>query len=169
MNRFAKGSIAAGAGIVLLLGGAGTFALWNDTAEIGNATIQAGELRLDTTGTGGWDAVPANWVPGDSATYTDTLTLTAVGDNIAAILSVDESSITGDADLLADLEIEFTVGAVTGGTVVDNGDGSYSISAAGSYTIPVEVSVSFDAASSNATQLQQVDLTTIAFKVQQTV
>ncbi|QTV79202.1 SipW-dependent-type signal peptide-containing protein [Microbacterium sp. NIBRBAC000506063] len=29
MNRFAKGAVAAGAGLVLLLGGAGSLAHWN--------------------------------------------------------------------------------------------------------------------------------------------
>ena len=32
MNKLTRGAIAAGVGVVLLLGGAGTFALWSDTA-----------------------------------------------------------------------------------------------------------------------------------------
>ena len=51
MNKFAKGSLAAGAGLVLLLGGAGTLAYWNDSAELEGGTIEAGSMTFsaDTT------------------------------------------------------------------------------------------------------------------------
>jgi len=49
MNKFTKGAIATGAAIVLLLGGAGTFALWNDSASVAGGSITSGVLKFDTT------------------------------------------------------------------------------------------------------------------------
>lgn len=49
MSPFVKGTLATGTAIVLLLGGAGTFALWNDSAQIANSTggqIDPGHLYL---------------------------------------------------------------------------------------------------------------------------
>ena len=40
MNKLVKGSIAGAAGIALLLGGAGTLALWNADAYIANTAIR---------------------------------------------------------------------------------------------------------------------------------
>jgi alternate signal-mediated exported protein len=48
MNKMFKGAIATGAGVALLLGGAGTFALWEDDLDFrDNATITAGTLKFD--------------------------------------------------------------------------------------------------------------------------
>jgi len=174
MNKFAKGSIAAGVGIVLLLGGGGTFALWNGTAAINSATVTSGKLTLTKSGTGAWNTNPAKWVPGDTFTYTDTLTVTAVGDNIEATLALDEGTITsggaGGAALKAALEIETAVGAVTGGTLVDNLDGTYDIAAPGTYSIPITVTVTFPSgtpAIDNTTQDGAVSLANLGFVVTQ--
>ncbi|WP_344777116.1 alternate-type signal peptide domain-containing protein [Gryllotalpicola kribbensis] len=54
MNRLFKGAIASAAGVALLLGGAGTFALWQDTAALRNdAAINAGRLEFDLSEYGG--------------------------------------------------------------------------------------------------------------------
>ena len=54
MNKLFKGAIASAAGVALLLGGAGTFALWQDTAGLrSDATIEAGRLEF------GIDSMPA--------------------------------------------------------------------------------------------------------------
>ena len=37
MNKLVKGSIAGAAGIILLMGGAGSLAYWNDSATAGPA------------------------------------------------------------------------------------------------------------------------------------
>ncbi|MBO9577865.1 MAG: alternate-type signal peptide domain-containing protein [Microbacteriaceae bacterium] len=55
MNKNAKASIAVGAGILLLLGGGGTLAVWNASDDISGGTVNAGTLDLDTTGVeGAW-------------------------------------------------------------------------------------------------------------------
>lgn len=100
-----KGSIAGAAGVALLLGGAGTFALWNDTAAVAGGTITAGTLTVDAA-TGTWtDQVGAIEdldeyliVPGDTLTYKTVLTVDAKGDNIKAKLHVDNGSIVSSKD-----------------------------------------------------------------------
>ncbi|GAA4161655.1 hypothetical protein GCM10022286_19570 [Gryllotalpicola daejeonensis] len=53
MNKLFKGAIASAAGVALLLGGAGTFALWEDTAGLrSDALIEAGRLEF------GWEKMP---------------------------------------------------------------------------------------------------------------
>lgn len=48
MNRFAKGAVAAGAGLVLLLGGAGSLASWAATAQL-QATASAADTGIAQT------------------------------------------------------------------------------------------------------------------------
>src|SRR5699024_4692180 len=92
MNKFAKGSVAAGAGLVLLLGGAGTLAYWNDSAELANGSINAGTLTLEADNdllAASIAEQPALWVPGDEHTFSTELTLAAEGDNISGDLQLD--------------------------------------------------------------------------------
>jgi alternate signal-mediated exported protein len=102
MNRLFKGAIAGGAGIALLLGGAGTFAMWQDSTELGSAAqITAGELRF-----GAPDEMPrAVWtvngqpvadidalrlVPGDEVVITfEDVPVIARGTYLAAEFGVD--------------------------------------------------------------------------------
>src|SRR5690554_2007263 len=98
MNKLVKGSIAGAAGIALLLGGAGTFALWNDTETISSQKITTGNMELDAT-TPTWSnvtktpAVPIEdinafeVVPGHALTRTQTLTLSGTGNNLTADLT----------------------------------------------------------------------------------
>jgi alternate signal-mediated exported protein len=103
MNKLVKGALAGAAGIALLLGGAGTFAYWNSTAGVTGGTITAGDLKIVNDGAAGvWKDQtgtvinPATYriVPGDVLTYTDDLTVTAVGKNIAATLGLAGGAIT---------------------------------------------------------------------------
>lgn len=174
MNKLVKGSIAGAAGIALLLGGAGTLALWNADADIVNESIDSGTLTL-TASTGTWtgDTDNALWVPGDSATYNSTLTIGATGDNLEATLSVDTSSIAA-GDLADALVIEIAVTGVLPGGVTDNGDGTYDITeAADGASLPVTVTVTFPSTVGDApqagdrAQADSVDLSGLAFLLQQ--
>ncbi|WP_104178300.1 alternate-type signal peptide domain-containing protein [Cryobacterium sp. Y50] len=113
MNKILTGSVAGAAGIVLLLGGAGTFALWNDTVAIAGATITAGTLTVEAE-EGAWadqddDAIASIddylIVPGDTLTYETVLNVDAEGDNIQAQIVIDHGSIISD-DVEADLALE---------------------------------------------------------------
>jgi len=101
MNKLLKGSIAGGAGVALLLGGAGTFALWNDNATIMGGTITAGDLDVSTA-EGVWADQFGTIasideyliVPGDTLTYKTTVTVEATGDNLSAELSVGDRTMS---------------------------------------------------------------------------
>ncbi|GAA3881466.1 hypothetical protein GCM10022381_24650 [Leifsonia kafniensis] len=108
MNKLLKGSIAGAAGIALLMGGAGTFALWNQTATVSGGTVSAGTLTAVPAATGSWSVkhgiggTPATFasstlftvVPGDIVTYTQDVVVTATGANLTAAVSLTPASIT---------------------------------------------------------------------------
>ena len=181
MNKFAKGSLAAGAGLVLLLGGAGTLAYWNDSAELTGGTINAGTLDLTAVeGTWAQGATPisdvSQWklVPGDELTYTANLGLLAQGDNIQGTVTLDESfvEITGGDD-----QIDVSFDVAEGGTLpagVTYADETFTFTqptGESAVEIPIEVTVSFPfdtAAQQNASQGAVVNLETISFVATQT-
>ncbi|KFF58789.1 hypothetical protein JF66_16025 [Cryobacterium sp. MLB-32] len=105
MNKLIKGSIAGAAGIALLLGGAGTFALWNDSAAVAGGTVVAGELAINSNDNahGSWyangDSKSINLssytiVPGDTLVFKQTLPVKVTGTNLTATLALTGSSIT---------------------------------------------------------------------------
>jgi len=146
MNRYAKGAIAAGAGVVLLLGGAGTFALWNDSATIDAGQVNSGQLSLTPDSvTGKWylydesaeghkGALIANVasypvVPGDKLIYAldAPVTLTAEGGNLYFTLTSTGADLSGIDGATVDVEFAQStseLGAPVGGVYhVDATDG----------------------------------------------
>jgi alternate signal-mediated exported protein len=102
MKRILTGSIAGATGIALLLGGAGTFALWNSSAAIAGAPLTAGTLTVETEDVVFWtdqygteiNMQSYKIVPGDVLTYTSFLDVTVRGDNLHARIAVDHGSIS---------------------------------------------------------------------------
>lgn len=106
MNKMAKGALATGVGVALLLGGGGTLAVWNDTAAANAGKIVAGDLKLQTK-PGVWtnakgsivDLDPTNnvadyvIVPGDVLTYKQSLDVTLVGDLMQANLTLNTAEV----------------------------------------------------------------------------
>jgi alternate signal-mediated exported protein len=96
MKKMTKGAIVTGLGVALLLGGGGTLAVWNDSAVSQAGTIASGDLDLQDPKAGVWtDAAgqPVNIasykvVPGDTLTYTQTVTPILEGDKLKAHLTV---------------------------------------------------------------------------------
>ncbi len=190
MNKFAMGGIAIGAGALLLLGGGGTFALWNDAANLNGGSVNSGQLKLDTTGYEG------NWYHFDSAAHTvaayeaetpiDTSTytivpqdklvfigsglgLTAEGGNLSFTVAVDttgiaQSGFTVDTTFLGGLQEEGTpvLPTPTSGGVYTINASNQTIDA----TLDAAVLVSFDA-SGTADQNLTLDLSSAQVKVQQ--
>lgn len=114
MKKTTKGAIAVGAATLLLLGGGGTFALWNDSADVNAGSVWSGQLELTGGTTGTWyhydeflaegtDADPItiasyNVVPEDDLIFvTDAVTLTAEGSNLFYTFSsnVDTATAAG--------------------------------------------------------------------------
>lgn len=170
MNKLTKAAIAGAAGIALLLGGAGSLALWNDSTSISAVDITSGTLTIDEVASAGsWTSpAPTLWVPGDSAEYTTQLEIGATGDNLKALLSVNPGSITGD--LATALEFEITVSGAVPGVTAGTTAGTYEITdAADGQTLDVTVTVTFPALSVSGTtaQNQTVDLSGLNFLLQQ--
>lgn len=176
MNKFVKGSIAAAAATVLLLGGAGSLAYWNAEAGVGPATINAGTLTLDVDDIA-WEQDITAWVPGDSDRLETTLTVVAEGDHIEGEISLDEASLVfvgqGNADISDQFVVEFAQdGAATkpATATLSYAGGVFTFAGAGTYEIPVSVDVEFlyGTAADNDAQGATVDLSELNFVVTQT-
>lgn len=174
MSKNLKGLIALVAAGLLLLGGYGTYALWSDSEPVDGGEVAAGELKLEAAEPGTWTDVSAGGegtpipdiadfliVPGDTLSYSATATVLAKGDNLTATIEADPASLTGDAELLADLDV--TTEVLVGGAVVEEiteaNDGD---------TVGVTVTLAFSTDSTNETQLQSVDLADLELVLQQT-
>jgi alternate signal-mediated exported protein len=141
MNKYTKGAIATGAAIVLLLGGAGTFALWNDDAEVAAGTINSGTLTIEADGAGEWtDSYGApildisNYliVPGDELTFTQDVDIDATGNNLEATLGYDDDSIvaglgTASAELKAALVVTVDLVGPLGTEITDADSGDHTV------------------------------------------
>src|SRR5699024_9808162 len=156
MNKFAKGSLAAGAGLVLLLGGAGTPAYWNSEVELAGGQISSRSLTPDD---------------GDRA-------LTATGDHLQGTVELDPAT----EDLLPQLGTTYDVDVVFGedttaadGFIVheataENPFGAAEFTGAGEYTFPVTITVTlpFGSEADNTTQAADLTLETVQFTATQT-
>lgn len=159
MNKLLKGSIAGAAGVALLLGGAGTFALWNDDATVDSGTITAGTLTVvEGIGTtDGWSSADGGTiadigafqiVPGDVLTYITTLDITAEGDNLSAELAIDPRSIVPSSLAAADAALADSLTETA--TVSVDGSAAAATQAispdAGTQTVTVAVELTFPSA-----------------------
>ncbi|MDV6304948.1 MULTISPECIES: alternate-type signal peptide domain-containing protein [Rhodococcus] len=155
MNKATKGAIAAGAAAVLLLGGLGSYALWQDTETVTGGEINSGELYFDpVANTANWTETTSGTVigtdpsgflivPGDVLEYTTDYNVTWAGNNLLASITADFADVTGDAELEAALA-GATV-SVNGGPNVPNGDPvSLPLGATSPTLITVAVTIPFD-------------------------
>ncbi|WP_308467456.1 alternate-type signal peptide domain-containing protein [Rathayibacter soli] len=104
MNKLTKGAIAGAAGIALLLGGAGSFALWNATSTVAGGTITSGTLNMATVGSAVWTDTTTNTVinpstfrivPGDTIAVTQQLTVAGTGNDLSATLANNGATLAG--------------------------------------------------------------------------
>lgn len=172
MKKSTKGAIAAGAAAVLLLGGLGSFALWQDKETVSGGTINSGELYFDPVvpATGTWTETsvtpnvvigpdPAGFliVPGDVLVYTTDYVVTSSGDNLLASITADFDVVGGTGtDLAAALE---TTVSVDGGPALTNGTAVPLPLTTSPQTITVGVTITFDQATTDLiAQDETVDL-----------
>lgn len=155
MNKATKGAIAAGAAAVLLLGGLGSFALWQDSETVSGGDINSGELNFEPSGTPGvWTDIsvtpnvvigadPSGYlvVPGDILTYDTTYTVNSAGENIAATITADFTGIGGGNELAARLNPQVSV---DGGPALASGSAVPLPLTSPTQTIEVTVTITFD-------------------------
>ena len=160
MNKLVKGSIAGAVGIALLLGGAGTFALWSDTASVNGGVVQTGTLDVALTGSGTWkdvspDAPNTTWVPatdrlvpGDTVTFTQDVTVVANGKNLKATLGYTSGSIVVDPALVPSVIVSLSATKVSGDATISAAaaPNTYNVlpAAGGSSVFRVVITVAFD-------------------------
>jgi len=187
MNKLTSGAIVGTLGIALLLGGAGTFATWNQSTTANAGTVASGTLTIANSGTASWKNISADAptggtaianiasykiVPGDTLEMTQTFTVAASGDNLKATLAFDPASIatanTADAALKAATTVSFT--ATGGGVGASTTPNTVSVvsTAAGVNTVTVKLIVSLPAAVDGVTaQGGSLNLSAVAFKLAQ--
>jgi alternate signal-mediated exported protein len=138
MNKLTSGAIVGTLGIALLLGGAGTFATWNQSTTANAGTVASGTLTIAKTGTTAptWKNISADAVaggvaianiatykivPGDTLQMTQVFTVAATGDNLKATLAYDPTSVTtvSTADAALKAETTFALAATGTGVTTD--------------------------------------------------
>lgn len=125
MNKLVKGAIAGAAGIVLLMGGAGSLAYWNDSANAGpgsgSNSITAGTLTITAQNAGTWTkgmynnagtqtvapAAVANLsnvrvVPGNRLVYTQVFNVVGTGDDLFFTIGSTNGAVTAASAGAAD-------------------------------------------------------------------
>jgi alternate signal-mediated exported protein len=183
MNKLTKGAIATAAGVILLMGGAGTLASWNSSANTGSSqTITAGALNVTANSDGVWKSgtttiTPSTFliVPGDSVTYTQTFNLVASGNNLLFTLAVTPGAIAAKSAsnptdvALASAVSGSSIFAVAGSNITGSvTPGTYKVTTAGTITVTVTMAVTFPYASTNSSQTGAVTFGNGAVTVTQT-
>ena len=164
MNKLIKGSIAAAVGIALLSSGAASFALWNDSVTVNAGTVSSGTLDVSNGVAGSWSPSIAKIVPGDTVTYTQTLNLSATGDNLKATVSSNIGTITNN--ITGSTATSSFVVKDSSNAVVVPSSGVYTLN--GLYTVEVTITVAFSASTTGLTgQNASVNLSTLAVTVAQ--
>lgn len=181
MNKVMKAGIAAGAAGVLLLGGAGTFALWNDSTSVDAGSVSTGHLKLNASAAGAWTDIsgadpgvafnPAtdHIVPGDTVKFAQTVTIDADGKNLKGALTVGNLASAIPASLSADVQV--SIAADLTAPNVSSAGNVISFTAPGTYEVPVTITVSFakgtTASTADTTMDQTVNLDNLALSLDQ--
>lgn len=156
-KKATKAIVATALGVALLAAGGGTFANWSDTQDYDATSISSGRLELANEG-GVWtnsrgtviDPAAYAVVPGEVLTFSDTVTITAEGDILAATLTTNfDRIVTPPAETATPADIELanalTVGhtLTVGETVVDEANPFPVTAANNGAELDVQVQVTF--------------------------
>lgn len=170
MKKLITGAIAGTVGIALLVGGAGTFALWSSQAQVTSTNIQAGHMTLEAVAGGKWQEIsstnvatdlPSGYkiIPGKTVQFTQDLAITAVGNDLKADLTYGDLTKSTSDTLSTYMKNVAVVVSSSDANVVPstvNGKTVLSVNAPGTYTVKVAVKATFDPA---VTGQQGADLT----------
>jgi len=178
MNKMAKGALATGVGVALLLGGGGTLAVWNQSVNANAGTIASGELKL-AAATGAWtsnitkgavDPAVYKMVPGEKLAFTQDLTVTLVGDQLNANLSVVDAAakaFNNEANII----MEYSTDNGTSWTPATEGTTAVALKLGkGTHTVKARITVDFEninAGNDKASMDKQQALTMVSFKLEQ--
>ena len=172
MNSTTKGSLAAVVAALLLTGGAGTLAYWNDTENGPGGPISSGQLDLGTPVCGaGWvldggtTLTTQLIVPGDTLTKTCAINLIARGEHLGADLTIGTAAFAAPNGLTGELvpTATFTVNGAARNHITDADD------TGATNEIIATIGVTFNGPNAtNASQNLTATLNTIAVTATQT-
>ncbi len=187
MNKLTKAGIATAAGIALLMGGAGTLAYWNDSANLTGGDITAGTLKINTpVPAGTWtsdktgaiaDIASYRIVPGEKLTYTTTVNISVVGNALTTVqASLGSAAITAVTATGPQQAANNALAAALGSSAVLTVTGT-GVTGTGPYTVPsstssltVSATLSFPngaAGAENGARAGQVNLSGFALTLSQ--
>ncbi|MGO2539999.1 MAG: alternate-type signal peptide domain-containing protein [Specibacter sp.] len=161
MKKVMKAAIAAGAAGALLLGGAGTMALWSADTDINAGTVSTGHLTLDSSAAGAWadasadaastifDPATDHLVPGDTVEFSQTVTIGADGKNLKGELTVGDLASAVPTELADDVTV--TVAAAPTDPNLTVVGSTVSFAEPGTYDVPVTITVAFAAGTAGST------------------
>lgn len=169
-----KGTFAAAAGIAVLLGGMGTFALWNVGLGVDAGSSATGSLAATFDGPVDWqDVTPGHenaidditafrMVPGDEVAGEVGVTVTTVGENLVVDATLD----TADAGLPDGVEAEVTLnGEAESLTLTAAGDGQ---NGERTHKVAAVVTLTFDSGAT-AAQTATIDLSKVKIDLTQSL
>jgi len=123
-KRLVAGLVGGGLAVSALIGagGAGTLALWSDSANLSGAQITTGNLQIKSVGDATWtdgnktiDPATFRMVPSDTITGTQGLAIALDGDNLKANFALTTPN---GAPVSDNFTVDYTVkNAATGATV----------------------------------------------------
>lgn len=166
MKKVMKAAIAAGSAGALLLGGAGTMALWSVDTDIDAGTVSTGHLTLDSSAAGAWadvsGAEPVAFaadtetiVPGDTVEFSQTVTIGADGKNLKGELTVGDLASAVPEELADDVTV--TVAAAPTDPKLTVVGSTVSFAEPGTYEVPVTITVAFAAGTAGSTENTTMD------------
>ena len=192
MKKITKATLAAGAGVALLLGTGGTLAYWNDSTKLAAAQISAGTLQVTQKSNPTWTIQHANGavrpvtnigsvrlVPGDRLVYSGVFDIAAQGDNLRIRAEVAKGAIAAaDPTRAADLSLAGRVTANTAvqinETAVEQLDFSHLKSDAGTYPVTITATLEWpfgaddsSVAADNAAKQGRISLSDFVVNVRQ--
>lgn len=158
MKNSTKGTLAVGAAVALLAGGAGSLAVWNADATVDGVRVATGDLKLTdadncaaqpfkfadgTTYNPGPSGV-TRIVPGDVLTKTCTFKITARGQNLSADLTTAGPTRSTNSAL--------SVLTAEGSYTVDGASTSTITSAQNGKDLVAKITIALPASAGNGTQ-----------------
>lgn len=159
MKKSTKALVAAAAGSALLLGGAGSLALWNADTSLDGVTLNSGELKLGEADCSAWQLTGGGQtvdlgdkllVPGDVVSKTCTSAITATGANLLANVTTDGPVFDRDVSEFASIDESYSVGDREDATTVTSADGGEDL--------VTTVTVTFKSTSDNRAQAATAEL-----------
>lgn len=169
-----KGALATGLGVALLIGGGGSLAVWNTSAQASAGQIIAGNMGLqaspgvwtNSAGTNVTTKMAANTykiVPGDSLTFTQPVNVTLSGELLKAKLTITDDALTTDRTFNA---ANYTVTPITIKDASNNPVAGQVLTANGIYT--ASVTFTFNQATSGLQDANaKYDFSKVGYKLDQ--